>query len=101
MKSSALLLAAAATLATCAHSELGFIRVSMQVLRLTLAEAREAQATIKKSMGGFIAEAPAPRLGAWARKATRASDVHLVQLAASAGLALVTLDNGIPDAVRI
>jgi predicted nucleic acid-binding protein len=89
------------TLATCAHSELGFIRVSMQVFKLTLSEAQQALATMKKSTGGFIAQAPSPRLGAWATKATQSSDAYLVQLAASAGLVLATLDTGIPGATQI
>jgi predicted nucleic acid-binding protein len=87
------------TLATCAHSELGFIRVSMQVFKLTLSEAQEALATIKKSTGGFVATAPSPRLDAWAKTAARTSDAYLLQVAKAGGLQLVTFDTAIPDAV--
>jgi hypothetical protein len=73
----------------------------MQVFKLTLSEAQQALATMKKSTGGFIAQAPSPRLGAWATKATQSSDAYLVQLAASAGLVLATLDTGIPGATQI
>ncbi len=88
-------------LATCAHSELGFVRVSMQVFLLTLAEAQDALAEMKIHTGGFIAAAPAPRLAVWAVKPAQTSDAYLVQVAAAAGLKLATFDTGIPGAVTI
>lgn len=87
--------------ATCAHVELGFIRVSMQVFGDSLAEAQTALAAIRKQAGGYIAPAPSPRLAAWAKKPAHTSDAYLVQLAASAGLTLATFDASIPGATLI
>ncbi|MFM8620301.1 MAG: type II toxin-antitoxin system VapC family toxin [Opitutaceae bacterium] len=84
--------------ATCAHVELGFLRVSMQVFGDSLAEAQTALAAIRKQAGGFIAAAPPPRLAAWAVTPSRTSDAYLLQLAASAGLTLTTFDAAIPGA---
>ncbi len=89
------------TIATCAHAELGFLRVSMQVFRLSRAEAQTALADMKKHAGGFIATSPSPRLDSWAVKPAQTSDAYLSQLAAANGLRLVTFDTGIPGAVQI
>lgn len=88
-------------LATCAQVELGFLRVSMQNFRLTLAEAQAALADIKRQAGGFVANAPSPRLAAWATTAGKTSDAYYVQVAAGAGLTLATFDAGIPGATLI
>ena len=88
-------------LATCAQVELGFLRVSMQNFRLTLAEAQAALGDIKRQAGGFIAEAPSPRLAGWATTAARTSAAYYVQVAAAAGLRLATFDTGIPGAALI
>jgi predicted nucleic acid-binding protein len=86
------------SLRTCAHSELGFLRVSMQVFGYSLKEAQEALAAIKKQVGGFIADAPSPRLPGWATTAARTSDAYLTQLASQNHLTIATFDTGIPDA---
>jgi predicted nucleic acid-binding protein len=88
-----------ARLRTCAHAELGFIRVSMQVFGYTLSQAEIALAKMKSEAGGFIELAPSPRLGAWATAAARTSDAHLAQIAAANGLRLATFDAGIEDPV--
>lgn len=88
-------------LATCAHSELGFIRVSMQVFGDTLVEAQAQLAAMKRQAGGFVAEAPPPSLPAWAATAAKTSDGYLAQVAASAGLKLATFDRSIPGSVVI
>jgi len=88
-------------LATCAHAELGFIRVSMQVFQLSLAEAQAALAAIKRQTGGFVAEAPSPNLPSWSVQPRQTSDAFLMQVAASAGLALATFDADIPGAILI
>lgn len=85
-----------AAFGTCAHVELGFLRLSMHLFNLTLSDAQTALAEIKKSTGGFVATAPSPRLPKWSLKASQTSDAYLVQLAASAGLTLATFDTGIP-----
>ena len=86
---------------TCAHAELGFIRVSMQAFAYTLEQAQQALAAIKAECGGFAAEAPSPLLPKWAASAGRTTDAYLAQLAAAHGLTLATFDHRIPGAARI
>ena len=81
---------------TCANAELGFIRVSMQAFAYTLEQAQEALAATKAECGGFVAEAPSPRLASWATTAGRTTDAYLEQLAAKHGLTLATFDRRIP-----
>jgi predicted nucleic acid-binding protein len=88
-------------LATCAHTELGFLRVSMQVFRLSLADAQTALATIKRQAGGFVSAAPSPLLAPWAATAARTTDAYLAQLASAAGLTLATFDTDIPGSIII
>ena len=88
-------------LATCAHSELGFLRISLQAFGYSKAEAEQALAAIKQDAGGFVGTAPSPRLAAWATSAALTSDAYLAQVAASAGLKLATFDRGIPGAELI
>lgn len=54
------------TLATCAHVELGFIRVSMQGFGYSRGMAETALAEVKRHTSGFILVAPSPQLPAWA-----------------------------------
>jgi predicted nucleic acid-binding protein len=86
---------------TCAHAELGFIRVSMQAFAYTLGQAQEALAATKAECGGFVVEAPSPRLAAWATSAGRTTDAYLAQLAATHGLTLATFDRHIPASAFI
>lgn len=88
-----------ANLRTCAHTELGFMRVSMQVFGYNLSQAVTALAEIRKHTGGFIALAPSPHLPAWALTAAKTSDAYLVQIARKNGHRLATHDTGIKDAV--
>jgi predicted nucleic acid-binding protein len=88
-------------LATCAHSELGFIRISMLPrFGVSRAAAEAMLAGIKKDIGGFVSTAPSPKLAAWAHTSAHTSDAYLVQLATSAGLTLATFDRGIPSPVE-
>lgn len=87
--------------ATCAHVELGFIRVSMQVFGASLPQSEKILAQMKRATGGFIATAPSPALSAWATSPGRTSDAYLLQVATSAGLSLATFDTGIPGAMLI
>jgi len=82
---------------TCAHGELGLIRVSMQVFAYTLAQAQAALRDIRKEAGGFVDAAPSPNLADWATTAARTSDAYLVQLARANGLRLATFDRSIKD----
>lgn len=86
---------------TCAHSELGFIRISMQAFGYSLAEAQDALAEIKQKLGGFVAKAPSPRLPGWSGTAGRTSDAYLAQVAQENRLTLATFDGGIPGALTI
>ena len=90
-----------AQLATCAQSELGFIRISMQAYRFSLPQAQTALAEMKRAIGGFVDSAPSPKLAAWAATAARTSDAYLTQLGTTAGLKLATFDTGIPGATLI
>lgn len=91
--------AGAENLCTCAHSELGFLRVSMQVFGFSLPVAAAALARLKKHTGGFIAVAPPPQLAAWASTAAQTTDAYFVQIARENNLRLATFDPGIRDAV--
>jgi predicted nucleic acid-binding protein len=84
---------------TCAHTELGFLRVSMQVFSYSLPQASEALASLKEHVGGFLATAPSPRLPAWAANPAKTSDGYLTQLARENGMKLGTFDAGIRDPV--
>lgn len=86
---------------TCAHGELGFIRVSMQAFGYSPAEAQDALAEIKKRLGGFVAKAPSPRLADWSGAARSTSDAYLAQVARENHLTLATFDGGIPGARTI
>lgn len=83
---------------TCAHTELGFLRVSMQVFGYSLPQAHDALAILRQHANGFLEVAPSPRLAAWASTASRTSDAYLTQIAAQNGMKLATFDAGIKDA---
>lgn len=82
---------------TCAHTELGFLRVSMQVFGYSLQQAADALAAIRHHAEGYILAAPAPRLPTWASTAAKTSDAYLVQIARENGMRLATFDRGIKD----
>jgi predicted nucleic acid-binding protein len=84
---------------TCAHTELGFLRVSMQVFSYSLPQATDALVSLKRSTGGFVAAAPSPRLPSWASNPAKTSDGYLTQIARENGMKLGTFDMGIRDAV--
>ncbi len=88
-------------LVTCAHSELGFLRISMQVFGDSLTDAQTQLKALKGAAGGFLEAAPSPNLPPWARRAADTTDAYLMQVAASAGLELATFDTGIPGATLI
>ena len=88
-------------LTTCALSELGFLRISMQIFGYSLAQATEALTEIKSQVGGFVTELPSPRLADWATTGGRTTDAYLMQIARAHGLELATFDRGIPGSVVI
>jgi predicted nucleic acid-binding protein len=88
-------------LLTCAQTELGFIRVSMQVFGYSLAEAQEALKEMKSHLFGFVSQAPSPQLASWAKEPAKTSDAYLVQIAQANGLQLATFDTKIPGTTLI
>ena len=88
-----------ANLWTCAHSELGFLRVSMQVFGMSRLLAADELARLKMHTGGFIAIASSPLLPAWATTAARTTDAYLTQLARENDMRLATFDTGIKDSI--
>jgi predicted nucleic acid-binding protein len=87
----------AQSLWTCSLTELGFIRVSIQVFGYTLPVSTAALSSLKRHCGGYLAVAPSPRLAAWASPASRTTDAYLVQLAHANGMELATFDAAIRD----
>lgn len=93
-------------LATCAITELGFVRVSLQIpgVATDLAGAQQALAQLRRARPGhvFLADGiEASALPPWVKTARQTTDGHLATLAAAAGALLVTLDSGIPGAVLL
>lgn len=93
-------------LATCAITELGFVRIAPQArLSPNVAGAREHLAALKRSTRpSFVLLADdlgAEALPAWVRTPPQTTDGHLLALAAAHSCRLATLDGGIPGAVLI
>jgi|SRR6478672_8098806 predicted nucleic acid-binding protein len=95
------------TIATCAITELGFIRVLAQATTygLDVAQARTLLLRLKKadvSRFLFVADDhDTSRLPAWVKAPKQITDGHLVELARANGSALATLDSKIPGAYLI
>lgn len=85
---------------SCAITELGFLRVSMQAFRYDARQAAAALAQLKRSLR-YAAELPPPQLPAWAKTAASTTDAYLQQIATHHGAQLATFDASIPGAVRI
>jgi hypothetical protein len=73
----------------------------MQVFGCSSAEAQNALTLMKRQVGGFVADAPSPRLPSWASVAAHSTDAYLLQVAAAAGHRLASFDNAIPGALLI
>ena len=87
--------------------ELGFIRVSVQRSfgRVSVQQAAEVLQSMLHSLGP-VHQFLSDDLGGtqwpnWCRSATRTTDAHLLLLAQRHGLALATLDGGIPGATLL
>lgn len=94
------------TLATCAITELGFVRISVQpAFGLSdIAKAKQVLAQLRSARPGhvFLPDTlGADALPAWVKTAKHTTDGHLAALAAVHGAKLATLDAGIPGAVLI
>ena len=64
-------------MATCALTELGFIRVSMAAFGVSLADAQKDLADLKAKLGGFVEKNPAPKLPAWSTSAPKTTGVSV------------------------
>lgn len=94
-------------LATCAITELGFVRILAQVPQygLTVNEAKVLLVRMKSAGGvrfSFVTDdQDAARLPGWAASPKHVTDGHLVELARANGAVLATLDRNIPGAFLI
>lgn len=93
-------------LCTCAITELGFVRVTVQTsLQLDVKAARAALAAFKRS--SFVPvelladDLGADELPAFVRTPGKLTDGHLLQLARKHDAELATLDTGIPGAAVV
>ena len=92
------------TLATCAITELGFLRVLTHpsAYGLTIVQGKTILARLKQSRTPpftFLADDhDVSRLPSWVRGPRQTTDGHLVELAHANGAALATLDSKIPGA---
>ena len=86
-----------ADFATCAITELGFVRVSMLRFQFDLPAAVTALAGLKAVAGGCLDHLPPPVFPPWAKTAADTTDGYLCQLAAAHGCKLATFDHGIRD----
>lgn len=92
--------------ATCAITELGFLRVLLRGYRaFTLAQGQKHLQLLKSSVRyrfEFIADdQDARQLPTWVRWPEQLTDGHLLFLAKARGVTLATLDLGIPGAFVI
>ena len=91
-------------LATCAITELGFVRVLNQApqFRIPILEARKLMARLRSNrIRPFVFLADhhgAADLPLWVKTGRQTTDGHLAALAAAHGARLATLDSGIPGA---
>lgn len=94
-------------LATCAITEMGFVRLASQITayRFTVAQAQSILLGLKNELSGrltFIADdQDASKLPSWVKSAKQLTDGHLAALASAYGATLATLDEGIPGAYLI
>jgi len=95
-----------ANFATCAITELAFVRVGAQAgYFVDVALARQALVALKASKAAKFTLLPddlgAEALPAWATTPSQTTDGHLQELARHHGVALATLDAGIPGAFLV
>jgi predicted nucleic acid-binding protein len=96
-----------ADLATCAITELGFVRILAQLPdhEITVESAQEMLALLKAtSLASFtflVDDAGVDRLPKWVKHAKQTTDGHLVSLAHAHGAVLATLDRKIHGAYLI
>lgn len=87
-------------LATCAITELGFIRVSSAALGFAIGDSRKLLQAFRTRGPGYVGALPSPadHLPTWASRHSHTTDAYLCAVAGEHGLQLVTFDTGIKDA---
>jgi predicted nucleic acid-binding protein len=94
-------------LATCAITELGFVRVLNLVpqYRITVDDSKKLigklRANRRRRFVFFSDDRGVAALPAWVKTGKQTTDGHLLELAAANGAELATLDAGIPGAACI
>jgi uncharacterized protein len=94
-------------MATCAITELGFVRVLSQAPQygLTVSDARSLLLRLKTATSvefSFIADdQDISTISSWVKTANQITDGHLLQLAKAHGAVLATLDRKIPGAFLV
>jgi uncharacterized protein len=94
-------------MATCAITELGFVRVLSQAPQygLTVSDARSLLLRLKTATSvefSFIADdQDISTIPSWVKTANQITDGHLLQLAKAHGAVLATLDRKIPGAFLV
>lgn len=86
--------------ATCALSELGYLRVMNAIYGVSVADAKQQLRTFKVSPSVEFwheAESPVAVLPVWVTKHSQTSDGYLCALARERGAKLATFDAGIKD----
>jgi len=91
----------AGDLATCAITELGFVRVSMLSFQLDLPAAAGALAVLKAEIGHFLPALPPPVFPPWVTSHRHTTDAYLCQVAAIHGVRLATFDTDIRDRIAL
>lgn len=86
-------------LATCAITELGFIRVASAALGFTIGDSRKLLQAFRARGPGYVGQLPSPadNLPAWAARHAHTTDAYLCAVAREHGLQLATFDAGIKD----
>ncbi len=88
-----------ADLATCAITELGFIRISSAALGFAIGDSRKLLLAFRASGVGYIGHLPSPadRLPSWVARHAHTTDAYLCAVAREHNLRLATFDAGIKD----
>jgi uncharacterized protein len=93
--------------ATCAVTELGFVRIATTNTNAGFADDVEAAKAVLRRIKRHLPfvflgdELGAEQLPAWVTKSTQTTDGHLLELARTHQAQLATLDTGIPGALLI
>ncbi len=88
-----------ADFATCALTELGFVRVAVAAYGYSVADARTMLRQHQRDGVGYLATLPRPAevMPDWVQGHNQTTDGYLCAVAASHGLKLATFDSGIDD----